>query len=139
MDQPVHNSASQNSSSNFAFLQTCLLNAGVGREQIIDKTSSKYESLNYQWNTIHGLILPLAYLLVQRVQDVQAAIRCCETANVRPVARSGGHSFAKYGYGDSMSLVIDLQDLNQVEVDKESRTAWIDAGARVGRDRKSVV
>lgn len=65
--------------------------------------------------------------------DESDVTRCLEWARDRKVpfaVRSGGHSSA--GYSASEGLVIDVSKLNAIQVDREARTAWIGAGARLG-------
>lgn len=101
-------------------LKSCLSFYNIDPRAIVsknnDKTSAIYKRLNYQWNSYGGIKYPMAYFVVRQPSDVQAVIICCRKLNIHVVPKSGGHSFEKYSYGDSNSLVIDLQELNQVTI-----------------------
>lgn len=115
-------------------LSKCLASAGVDSRDIHFRNSGKiYTELNWQWNTLNGYVEPLAYLLATTVSDIQNAIRCCQSSNIRIVPRSGGHSFLKNSYGDSNSLVVDLGRLNEISLHPNEMQCEIGAGARMGR------
>lgn len=62
------------------------------------------------------------------VSDVVAAVRYAR-ANGLPIAiRGGGHSVAGHGTCDD-GIVLDLSAMRGVQVDPESRTAWVQGGA----------
>ena len=126
-------------------LKTCLENARIPAQQIVIRDDpstdpAEYEDLNWQWSKLKGEIRPLIYLVAESAGDVSAAVRCSTQAGIRIVARSGGHSYVKYGYGDENSFIVDLQRMNSVSVrdDPETGSPVATVGAGV-RDRKSVV
>lgn len=115
----------------FKSLVDCLTSAGVDGKNIIQRSNgTRYTEINWQWNTVNGYVRPMAYLLANDVSDVQNAVICCRLSKVRLVARSGGHSIVKYGFGDSNSLVIDLKRLNKIKIDATKMNCEIGAGAR---------
>lgn len=114
-------------------LEDCLTSGGVDSKNIIWRDNgTKYTEINWQWNTVNGYLQPMVYLIANNVMDVQNAVICCQIFKVRLVARSGGHSLVKYGFGDSNTLVIDLKRLNQITIDPIQMNCVIGAGARTG-------
>jgi hypothetical protein len=61
--------------------------------------------------------------------DVMHAIELARSLNLPIAVRSGGHSLAGHSTVDD-GLVIDLSGMNAVRIDPESRTAWVQPGAR---------
>lgn len=90
--------------------------------------------INFQWQEREEHRLPLAYLKVQAPFDVQFAVKCARKLSLSVVARSGGHGYLKYAYGqnDDKTVVVDLQQLNAISVNQERRIAEVGAGARLG-------
>lgn len=114
--------------------EACLLSSGTSAENIVFRGSGKeYEKLNWQWNAVNGQVIPMAYVIVKNVSDVQNSVICSKSSNVHIVPRSGGHSYLKYSFGDPESVVIDLSNLNQVLPDGKHMTCEIGPGARAGR------
>jgi len=48
------------------------------------------------------------------------------------VPKGGGHSFGKFSYGDSDSIVVDLRKLNSLMINKAEMTAMLGSGWLVG-------
>lgn len=120
-------------SSSFKALNACLTSAGIDGRNIIPRSNEdKYINLNWQWNTMNGYIQPMAYLIVDDESDIQTAVTCCQSLNVHLVARSGRHSYMKYGYGTASSLVVDLAKLNRISVDRTQMSCDIGPGALQG-------
>lgn len=116
-------------------LKSCLESKGSNTTAIFvvrDTNSDRYDLVNYQWNTISE-ILPLAYIVPQSTRDVQNAIRCGKSANIRLFPKSGGHSYEKYSFGDSRSVVLDLRNLSEIKINKKAKTAQIGAGALLSK------
>ncbi|XP_037029724.1 berberine bridge enzyme-like 1 [Bradysia coprophila] len=81
---------------------------------------------------MNGYLQPMAYLVAENESDIQAAVICCKSLDVHLVARSGGHSYMKYGYGTSRSLVIDLARLNRITIDRTEMSCYVGPGALQG-------
>lgn len=114
-----------------ADIKSCLESNGSNANAIFvarNINSARYDSINYQWNTISE-IFPLAYIVPKSREDVQTAICCGRESNVRIYPKSGGHSYGKYSFGDSRSIVLDLRDLSAIRINKKAKTAQIGSGA----------
>ncbi len=112
-------------------LKSCLESNGSNTTLIFvvrSTNSERYDLINYQWNTVSE-ILPLAYIVPKSTEDVQNAIRCGKASNIRMFAKSGGHSYEKYSFGDYQSVVLDLRNLSEIRINKKDKTAQIGAGA----------
>src|SRR5215217_7417108 len=71
---------------------------------------------------------PLAVARVANADDVAAVVNAARKSGLELAVRSGGHSRPGYGTSDG-GLVIDLTGMNNVEVDAEAGTAWVETGA----------
>lgn len=130
---PLQSINTNTSELKFKSLETCLILAGVKDKNIIPRNNGhKYAEWNYQWNTLNGYVKPMAYLVADDVFDIQTAVLCCKLLKIRLVVRSGGHSYLKTSYGDSNSLVIDLQRLNKITSNPKGMNCDIGSGALVG-------
>lgn len=112
--------------------KACLESNGLNTTSMFvlqNNNCARYNSLNYQWNTISPQVFPLAYIVPKSTEDVQNAIRCGRATNVRIFPKSGGHSYAKYSFGDSHSVVLDLRSLSKITVNRKDKTAQIGSGA----------
>jgi FAD/FMN-containing dehydrogenase len=74
---------------------------------------------------------PLAVARVASADDVAAAVNAAREGDFELAVRSGGHSRAGYGTVDG-GLVVDLSGLNDVEIDADGETAWVETGATAG-------
>lgn len=63
--------------------------------------------------------------------DVVHAVNFARDHRVKFAVRGGGHNGGGLGTIDD-GLVIDLSQMNRVEVDPQSRTAWVQGGATLG-------
>lgn len=119
-------------------LSECLASAGVNvTANLIERTFenySQYIDINFQWQERGEHRLPMAYLKVQSAPDVQIAVKCGRSLGLAVVARAGGHGYLGYAYGqnDDITLVVDLQALNDISVNQEAGIANVGAGARLG-------
>lgn len=112
-------------------IKSCLESNGSNTTSIFvvrNTNSERYDLVNYQWNTVSE-IFPLAYIVPTSTKDVQNAIRCGKASNVRMFPKSGGHSYEKYSFGDSSSVVLDLRNLSEIRINKKDKTAKIGSGA----------
>jgi hypothetical protein len=65
---------------------------------------------------------PLAVVKASSVDDIQAAVKLAIEKNCRVAVRSGGHSWAVWSVRDQ-SILIDLGNYKELEVDEENRLA----------------
>ena len=75
---------------------------------------------------------PLAVARVTDARDVARVVTAARETGLELAVRSGGHSRAGYGTSDG-GLVIDLSGLNEVEIDDDGKTAWVETGATAGQ------
>ncbi|CAI0465878.1 unnamed protein product [Linum tenue] len=78
---------------------------------------------------------PLLILTPSHETEIQSALLCCRDHGVELRIRSGGHDYEGLSYFSSSAsyyIVVDLFNLNDVQLDLESETAWVQAGARLG-------
>ncbi|XP_057961426.1 tetrahydroberberine oxidase-like [Malania oleifera] len=76
---------------------------------------------------------PLLLLTPSQESHVQAAILCSQKHGLQIRVRSGGHDYEGLSYvADVPFVVIDLVNLRSIQVDVESSTAWVQAGATIG-------
>ena len=87
--------------------------AGALRGKLILPDSPRYHASRVVWNSRFDGARPVAIA----------------QAGLRPIARSGAHSFAGYSTGDG--LVIDVSRLTNVAVDAKAERAALGAGATV--------
>ena len=70
---------------------------------------------------------PQAVLRVAGAEDIRRAIQFCRDTGVRPIPRSGGHSFQ--GFSTGAGLILDLSSLNRVAINSTRERVRIGAGA----------
>jgi len=74
-----------------------------------------------------GNLRPAAVARVANAEDIAAVIGFARATGTELAVRCGGHSGAGHSTTDG-GIVIDLRDLDGIEVDPETRTAWAGAG-----------
>ncbi len=74
---------------------------------------------------------PAAIARVAGADDVARVVSLARESGLELAVRSGGHSRAGYGTSDG-GLVLDLSAMSAIEVDADSRTAWVETGATAG-------
>ncbi|KAK1677372.1 hypothetical protein QYE76_038220 [Lolium multiflorum] len=78
---------------------------------------------------------PLCIVTPTNTSHVQAAVRCGRAHGVRLRVRSGGHDtegLSSRSQRPEVFAVVDLAKLNNVHVDPQEATAWVNAGATIG-------
>ena len=100
------------------------------RGRVVEPSDPDYDALRVI--TLGG-VDPRPALVVRPAEDadVAAAVSFARDRGLPLAVRSGGHSGAGHGTVDG-GLVVDLRDLRAVDVDVETRTAWVGAGATAG-------
>jgi FAD/FMN-containing dehydrogenase len=109
---------------------TSCLNSIEG--QVIYPNDKRFPPLINDEN-IYVNYTPSALVYPINNKDVQTAVNCAVKLKMDITARSGGHSYEKYGLGGRDNvLVVDLTKINHIEIDPNARTAKIGAGNRLG-------
>ncbi|KAJ4836677.1 hypothetical protein Tsubulata_036285 [Turnera subulata] len=76
---------------------------------------------------------PLLILTALHESHVQAAIICAQKHGLQMKIRSGGHDYEGISYvSDVPFFLLDMFNFRSVQVDLESETAWVEAGATLG-------
>jgi FAD/FMN-containing dehydrogenase len=71
---------------------------------------------------------PAVIVCVANEKDVVTVIEYAKENNLPLAVRSGGHSNAGHCTVDD-GVVLDLRDMNAIEVDAQTQTAWVQSGA----------
>ena len=76
---------------------------------------------------------PLAIIAAKHESHVQATILCAKSHEIQIRIRSGGHDYEGLPYVSYVPFVIlDMFDLNSININITSKTAWVQSGATVG-------
>lgn len=76
---------------------------------------------------------PAVVVLPNTNQHVQDAVVCAGQAGLKVQAKSGGHSYASISSGgQDGSLIVNLQPLQTIELDKSSGVVSVGGGVRLG-------
>ncbi|XP_024019953.1 cannabidiolic acid synthase-like [Morus notabilis] len=76
---------------------------------------------------------PFVVITPFHASHIQAAVFCSKKHGMQIRTRSGGHDYEGFSYVSSVSfVVIDMRNLNLVNVDVASKSAWVQAGATLG-------
>ncbi|XP_062192097.1 berberine bridge enzyme-like D-2 [Phragmites australis] len=119
-------------------ISSCLLSNGVKNFSLPTDPSymplldSSIRNLCFE---LPGVGKPAAVVLPASKRDLQRAILCARSSSLAIRVRSGGHSYGGLSYTTENHVpfvVIDLTNLNRVQVDSGSGTAWAESGATLG-------
>ena len=112
-----------------ADLTSCLTSANVPYE---DSSSSDFSALNDAYN-LRLQYTPAAIATPETNQHVSDAVICASENNIKVAARSGGHSYASYSTGgQDGSLVVNLENFQNVTLDNSTGVAAVGGGIRLG-------
>lgn len=76
---------------------------------------------------------PAAVVLPTTNQHVQDAVVCASQAGLKVQAKSGGHSYASFSTGGKDgSMIINLQSLQTIQLNKDTGVATVGGGVRLG-------
>jgi len=76
---------------------------------------------------------PAVVVLPTTEQHIQDSVLCAAQTGLKVQARCGGHSYASYSSGGQDGhMIINLQPLQTIEVDKLSGIATVGGGVRLG-------
>jgi hypothetical protein len=82
---------------------------------------------------------PAVVVLPVTNQHVQDAVVCAAQSGLKVQAKSGGHSYASYSSGGKDgAMVIDLQPLQTINLDKPSGIVTVGGGVRLGNLADSI-
>ncbi len=74
---------------------------------------------------------PAAIVRASDASDVARVVNLAREAGAELAVRSGGHSRAGHGTSEG-GVVLDLSEMNSIEIDPVTRTAWAQTGAKAG-------
>ncbi|KAL2268001.1 hypothetical protein VTJ83DRAFT_2847 [Remersonia thermophila] len=113
-----------------AAIDDCLRDAGVptstpGTSDWTIDTHAFNQRLKYT---------PAAIAAPTTIEHVRRAVECAaRVSDVKVSAKCGGHSYASFGLGgEDGHLVVQLDRMDAVELDKATGIATVEAGARLG-------
>lgn len=120
----------------------CLLNNSPPSHPIFQAIhtpqNSSYSSVlqsyirNLRFNT-SSTPKPVLIVAAMHESHVQAAIICAKKHNLQMKIRSGGHDYEGLSYVSNVPFfILDMFNLRSIDVDIESETAWVQAGAILG-------
>lgn len=79
---------------------------------------------------------PSVIILPESKKQLVSSLLCSKKAAYDVRIRSGGHSYegiSSVSTDEKPFVIIDMMNLDQVEVDLQSKTAWVEGGATVGQ------
>jgi FAD/FMN-containing dehydrogenase len=79
---------------------------------------------------------PAAIVRPRDAEAVSRVVGFAREAGLELAVRGGGHSFAGHSSTDG-GIVLDLKEMNRIDIDAPSRTAWAETGATTGAFTKA--
>lgn len=77
--------------------------------------------------------LPTAISVPLTTKHIQDSVKCGKKLGIKVSAKSGGHSYASFGFGgENGHLVVELSDMYNVTYDARKNLATVQPGARLG-------
>jgi len=83
------------------------------------------------WNKLNDTNVPSAVVQPTTITQVQDAVKCLSTNEVRAIPRGGGHSYEGYSLINNVAT-IDLRALDTVKLSADKKSATIGGGSRLG-------
>jgi FAD/FMN-containing dehydrogenase len=98
--------------------------------RVIAPDDPRYESAR---TVIYGGIdrRPAAIVRVADAGDVSRLVKLAHEHGIELAIRSGGHSVAGFSTTEG-GIVLDLGDMRALEIDPQTRTAWVESGMTAG-------
>jgi len=97
------------------------------RGQLVLPSDASYDRIAPPYDKRYAGERPLGVVLAADTADVQVALNFARHTGIRPIPRSGGHSYAGYSTGNG--LVISLERMKRISVDGSGHV-HIQPGAR---------
>lgn len=133
------------SSSHVSEFVSCLAASGVRNVTLFaqvdqDGAAAYYNLLTFSIQNLRfatrAVAKPAAIVLPANVEELAGTILCVRKQGPWSVrVRSGGHSYeglSSIADHKTPFVIVDLMNLNRVQVDVRSKTAWVEAGATIG-------
>ena len=112
-----------------ALLDDCLAEAEV---PVSAPGTEDYELDSAPFN-LRTPYTPVAIAVPRTTKHIQDAVRCGVEAGVKVSPKSGGHSYANFGFGgEDGHLILELDRMNEVVLDTETGLASVQGGSRLG-------
>lgn len=98
----------------------------------IDATSPNWAAETTVYN-LRRPVIPVLVVYANTPKQVQDLVSCGVQSGLKVSARCGNHSYTSLGLGgEDDHLVVDLTPMNSVTLDKVTKIATVQAGARLG-------
>ncbi|KAI0143385.1 hypothetical protein BJ166DRAFT_90280 [Pestalotiopsis sp. NC0098] len=76
---------------------------------------------------------PVAIAVPTKIEHIQSAVSCAAKVGVKINAKAGGHSYASLGFGgEDGHLMVQLDRMYNITLNKSTNIATVQAGARLG-------
>ena len=112
-----------------AVIDDCLKNAQVPADTS-GSTDWKADILPFNARLTYT---PAAVAVPTTIAQIQAAVNCARTAGLKATPKGGGHSYASLGLGgEDGHLMIELDRMFNVTLNKTTNIATVQPGARLG-------
>lgn len=112
-----------------AAIDDCLTKASVP----VDKAGSANWTADTKPFNSRLQYTPAAVAVPVTIPQIQAAVNCGRTTGLKVTAKGGGHSYASSGLGgENGHLVIQLDRMFNVTLNKTTNVATVQPGARLG-------
>ena len=112
-----------------AAIDDCLTKAAVP----VDKAGSANWTADIKPFNSRLQYTPAAVAVPVTIPQIQAAVNCGRTTGLKVTAKGGGHSYASSGLGgENGHLVIELDRMFNVTLNKTTNVATVQPGARLG-------
>ncbi len=98
--------------------------------ELIAPDDSRYDDARAVFFTGFGA-RPAAIVRAADASDVSSVVTMTRETGAELAVRSGGHSRAGHGTSEG-GIVLDLSEMNAMEIDVDSRTAWVQTGVKAG-------
>ncbi|PHU26529.1 hypothetical protein BC332_04861 [Capsicum chinense] len=81
------------------------------------------------WNSSH----PIFIASPRTEAEIRPVIRCSKKIGLQIKIKSGGHDYEGISFrSESPFVMLDLSNLNEIKIDLNEETAWVQAGATLG-------
>lgn len=112
-----------------ADIESCLTGAGV---PIDVKGSADWKRDVAPFNT-RLPYTPVAIAVPRNTEQIRQAVLCGKKLGIKVSPKSGGHSYASFGFGgEDGHLIVQLDRMHEVTYDAATNVATVQAGTRLG-------